>query len=206
MDFKRTANAGGLITLDGVSILIDGVCRELKPYQGTPQNILNELSSCYPDILAFTHTHTDHYDEAYVNMYKKDTLRSVLRPELSDIKTVKNVEIIGIPTRHIGKNDVPHLSYIINGSKCVWFTGDASPLVFKNFTSLPVPDVLIVTHAYVTSPSAWKIVKSTGAKKVILLHMPKREDDEYGLWDAMENIIRNDPCLCIPKIGEIINI
>lgn len=206
MEFKRTANAGGLITLDGVTILIDGVCKELKPYQGTPQNILKELSLNYPDILAYTHTHSDHFDEAYVNMYKKDTLRSVSGPELSDIKAVGNVEIKGIPTRHIGKTDVEHLSYVIKGSKCIWFTGDASPLVFKNITNLSEPDVLIVTHSYVTSLSAWKIVKGTGAKKVILLHMPEREDDEYGLWDSMENIIQNDSCLCIPKIGEIINI
>ena len=51
MEIRRTANAGVLLKLDGVSILMDGVCREVKPYPATPPEERALLSSCYPDVM-----------------------------------------------------------------------------------------------------------------------------------------------------------
>ena len=36
MELRRTANAGVLLKLDDVEILLDGVCQEVKPYLATP--------------------------------------------------------------------------------------------------------------------------------------------------------------------------
>ena len=60
MKILRTANAGVLLTLDGVRILLDGVCGDLPPYLTTPDDIKLELCKNIPDVVAYTHFHTDH--------------------------------------------------------------------------------------------------------------------------------------------------
>lgn len=206
MEIKRTANAGVLLSLDGVTILLDGVCKELPPYFGTPKQILEELTLNFPDILAFTHYHNDHYDEEYKNLYKTNTLRPVYGPECACFGEYKGIQIQGISNRHIGKTDIPHVSFIIKGSKCVYFMGDASPLSWKGNLDLPKPDVVIAPYAYAVTESAWKITKELGAENIILLHLPHREKDEHKLWDMVEKTVANDNCLYIIEIGEKIEI
>ena len=77
MEFIRTSNAGGLLKLDNVSLLIDGISEELFPYSGTPGDIRKELEEEYPDIVLYTHIHKDHYDEKYIKKFKEDNLGSV---------------------------------------------------------------------------------------------------------------------------------
>ena len=43
MELVRTANAGILLKLDGKTILLDGVCREVKPYPATPPKLREQL-------------------------------------------------------------------------------------------------------------------------------------------------------------------
>jgi len=204
VEIKRTANAGVLLKMDGVSILLDGVCKELYPYIGTPDSIRNELVSNYPDVVAFTHMHEDHYDENYAKLYTKDTLRSVYGPELSNFMDMGGVNIQSVPTRHIGKSSLLHCSFIISGSKCVWFMGDASPLVIKKFENIPSPDVLIVPYAFVNNNTAWQITKSTGAKHIVVVHMPDKADDSYRLWDSVEETVGNEKNIYTPLVGESI--
>ncbi len=204
MKIQRTANAGVLLELDSLKILLDGVCKELSPYEGTPTEIKNDLLSQFPDVVMFTHYHDDHYDSEFSHIYKTNTLRSVYGPEFALYGKMGNVKLKGIPTRHIGKADISHVSYVINGSKCIWFMGDASPLDAKNITE-PKPDVLIVPYAYVTTKNSWEITKSIGAKEIILLHMPPRHNDPHMLWQAMEEVTGQEG-LIIPQIGEIIEI
>lgn len=206
MKIKRTANAGVLLSMDGKTILLDGVCRELSPYLGTPDLIREELNQHFPDIVAFTHKHKDHCDESYAKAYETLTLRPVYGPEFSILGEAQGVQLETVKTRHIGKPDVPHTSFVITGSKCVWFMGDASPLVLKSFCGFPTPDAIIVPYAYAISDSAWKATKNTGAKSVVLLHLPLPENDPYRLWDAVKATTQNDSVLIIPQIGQIIEI
>ncbi|MEE1042489.1 MAG: MBL fold metallo-hydrolase [Clostridia bacterium] len=202
MEVIRTANAGVLLKLDGVSILLDGVCEDLFPYIPTPDFLLKELITNYPDVVAFTHMHKDHYDKTYAELYTKDTLRSVYGPELSHFIEMGNVKITPVSTRHIGKGDILHASFIIEGSKCVWFMGDASPLCFKNIDNYPKPDVLIVPYAYVTNEASWKITKSLCADKILVVHLPEKENDSYGLWKDMDSTVKDDNSVYVLEIGE----
>lgn len=204
MKLLRTANAGVLLELDGVSILLDGVCGELDPYLPVPEELRRQLTEKFPDALAFTHRHEDHYDDAYAKAYEKETLRSPFGPESLLSGQVGSVKLWGVPTRHLGKMDISHAGFIIEGSKTVWFTGDASPMSWKRLEDLPRPDVAIITYAFALTESAWRLVKSWGAKEIVLLHLPLREHDPYGLWDAVEAITQGDPCLKIPAVGETI--
>lgn len=210
MKLKRTANAGVLLELDGVSILLDGVCREVKPYPATPQKERELLSACWPDVVAYTHAHKDHYDPAYVAEYTRQTGRAILGPDGSGgvrgtMETVcfNNVTVMPVSCRHIGLagKDTPHCGFVIEGSKVIWFTGDSSPLQWKNREDLPEPDYMIVPYAFVNSSSSWTFTKSKEAT-VVLLHMPPKDSDSSGLWDAVERTVGDLSEICIPEMSE----
>ncbi len=198
----RTANAGVLIELDGTRILIDGICQPLPPYLGSPEYLRNLLIEEMPDVLAFTHKHLDHYDLNYVKLYEEKTLRSACGPESLTFCENNGVTLTSFETRHIGKTYIEHYSYVIKGSSTVWFMGDASPLCLKKTSHLPKPDLLILPFAYAITPSAWRLAKETGAKKILLVHMPLKNEDKEGLWQMVESTTGNDEILFTLDIGE----
>lgn len=210
MELRRTANAGALLKLDGVTILMDGVCREVKPYPATPPEVKEELKANMPDVIAFTHAHKDHYDPGFAAeamrqngvIFGPAACHGSMEPA-----AVGSVRITPVSSRHIGAAGkvTPHASFIIEGSACIWFTGDAAPSQWSRM-ELPAPDVLIVPYAYCNTPSAWQSVKRMSPKAVILLHMPKREEDSIGLWVAVENTVGEDPILYIPAMNETLQI
>ena len=213
MEITRTANAGVLLKLDGVSILLDGVCREVKPYPATPTDIREALAATHLDVLAFTHGHKDHFDPVFAADYQRRTNGVILGPsDLPQCLTsqeplrIKNVSLTPIPSRHIGAagKNVAHISYLIQGSQCVWFLGDSSPFVWKDREDLPSPDVLIVPYAYATTRAGWELTKKLSPKTVVLLHLPLREKDTLGLWSAVEETTRGAENLRIPQMGETI--
>lgn len=207
MEIQRTANAGVLLRMDGVSILLDGLADKVEGYIPTPAQMAESLLENLPDILAFTHNHKDHCSEALLLLYRKQNLRPIYGPESLPLGSVKigEVTITPVASRHLGKvePDLQHVSYIIQGSQCVWFMGDAAPLQWKNRTDLPKPDVLIAPYAYGNSKPAWDMTTKL-TKQVILLHLPDRENDMYDLWKSVEEVACQDTAakLWIPEIGE----
>ena len=213
MEITRTANAGVLLKLDGVSILLDGVCREVKPYPATPPRIREALSAAYVDVLAFTHGHKDHYDPVFAADFQRRTNGVILGPsDLPWCQTsqeplrIKEVTLTPVASRHIGAagKNVAHMSFLIRGSQCVWFLGDSSPFVWKDREDLPRPDVLIVPYAYATTRAGWELTKKLSPQSVVLLHLPLREEDTLGLWPAVEETTRGAENLRIPQMGETI--
>ncbi len=216
MEIRRTANAGILLKLDDVTILMDGVCREVKPYPVTPPEERAQLMKCWPDVIAFTHAHKDHYDPDYAAQYKAQTGGVILGPAdlprcpgSMETRTVGSVTVTPLTSRHIGAAGkiTSHASFIVQGSQCLWFLGDSSPLLWKDRQDLPRPDVLVVPYAYATTPTGWAITQSLGAKEVVLLHMPLREQDTLGLWEAVETVTGQGsvPGFHIPAMGQNLN-
>lgn len=213
MEIRRTANAGVLLKLDDVTILLDGVCREGKPYLATPPEERARLTGCWPDVLAFTHEHKDHYDPDFAALFQMQTNGVILGPvglpgseSVQTPVTIGGVNILPVPSRHIGKAGatVEHTSFLIEGSACVWFLGDASPLQWRETANFPKPDVLIVPYAYAATSSGWETAKRFGAGKVVLLHLPARDRDPYGLWDSVEQTTKAapGPTLFVPEMGQ----
>lgn len=213
MEIKRTANAGVLLMLDGVRVLLDGVSREILPYLPTPEEVRKELLQAPADVLCFTHQHADHYDAAFVSEYLQKTAGPILGPAdipfcRQETMQIGGVCITQILSRHIGKHEsIGHVSFILEGSKCVWFMGDASPLQWRGRTDLPHPDILIAPYAYATG-SGWQISQSLGADAIVLVHLPERSNDIYSLWDAVEETVGQGSRerLFLPSIGEEISI
>ena len=208
MELTRTANAGVLLKLDGVTILMDGVCREVKPYPATPPEIKTQLTENIPDIVAFTHAHKDHYDPGFAaKVLQKNGV--ILGPAdchgTMEPVSAGTVRITPIASRHIGAagKTTPHASFVVEGSKCIWFTGDAAPSQWRD-RDLPKPDILIAPYAYATTPAAWSLTQSLGADTVIALHLPEREKDSIGLWDAVEKTAGQCEGLHIPKMGQVL--
>jgi len=201
VEILRTANAGVLITLDKVTCLIDGVCKDFLCYKGTPEYLRKEISLNLPDIIAFTHMHEDHCDKDFLKKCK-ETPRSVIGPGGSLLAKEKNVSVKGICTRHIGNDKIDHVSYVIEAEKCIWFMGDASPSELKKFECEKAPDVIIAPYAYANTASSWKRTLDTGAKKVIILHLPDETKDEYSLTETVRSIVENNPVCSILDIGE----
>ena len=202
-----------MLKLDGVKVLLDAFCSSVGPYLATPESVRHQLLEDSADLAAFTHAHEDHFDPALVSQYRKQTLRPVLGPEnLPYGTTVRGVAVGGVSvqpvkSRHIGKEYfyVPHVSYVIRGSKTVWFLGDAVPSQWHDIQDHA--DVMIAPFAYALSESAWKLACRL-ADMIVLVHMPLRDEDPAGLWPQVERITagadRNK--LWIPDMGEIISI
>lgn len=206
LSITRTANAGVLIEMDNKKILIDGICNDYPPYIGTPAELKAVLTTSIPDVVAFTHKHLDHYDLSYAKLYNEKTLRSTIGPESLNFYKSDGVEINSVITRHIGKSDILHFSYVIKGSKTIWFMGDASPVCLSDMPAFSNPDILIVPFAYAITKSAWQKAKDTGAKKIVLVHMPLKTNDEVGLWGMVEKVTCNEGDLILLNVGEKIKL
>ena len=211
MEIKRTANAGVLLTLDGVRILLDGVCRQLPPYLGTQPEVRQRLLRESPDAVAFTHSHEDHCDVSFVSEYLQNAAGPILGP--ADIpfsshleQTVGDVKILPVATRHLGKVDpIEHVSFVIQGSRTVWFTGDAAPSGLKDREDLPRPDVLIAPFAYAIG-GGWDITCALAPKAFVLVHMPERSNDPVDLWKQVEQTVSSKPgpAVFAPGMGQLI--
>ncbi len=201
MKIIRTSNAGILLELDNVKVLLDGVCGEVFPYIKTPSHIKTSLTENFPDIVAFTHLHNDHFDSDYAEAYKTKTHRPVFYGSVdTNTAEYKNIRLLSVPTRHIGKTDIAHSSFCVCGSKTVWFMGDASPVCLEVMRDCPQPDVLVVPYAYALTQSAWQKTKSIGAKYIVLVHLPDKQNDSIGLWQSVLDVTKGDICLYIPQI------
>ena len=220
MEIRRTANAGVLLKLDDVKILLDGVCQEVKPYLATPPVEKEKLSSSWPDAVAFTHCHEDHCDPSYARDYCKSTGRNVfgttqigqLLPNMVNTEesvVVGNIRLTAVPTRHMGHygKTTEHRSYLVRGSKTVWFMGDASPLELKQFSVFPEPDVLIVPYPYLSTPPSVTMLEGYLPCKIVLLHLPDASDDPEGIWQvAAPGMEQLKPYLYVPQMGETLNL
>lgn len=205
MEIRRTGNAGILLTMDGVQILLDGVCREIEPYLATPQAEWEQLTSRWPDGVCFTHTHEDHCHPDYVAAYRASTGREILAGE----GEVGRLRISGIPTRHLGKAgaDTAHCSYAVEGSKTLWFMGDAAPTQLKKMAKLPNPDVLVVPFAFLASESAVQLLKAYLPCAIVLVHMPHPDKDPDGIWNAVApGMEQLKEFIYAPAVGEIITL
>lgn len=205
MEIRRTANAGVLINLDGIRILLDGVNNPTENYLGTPDVIREELTSCLPDVVCLTHIHSDHCDDEFLSYYKNKTLRPILGSECSCF-SVGGVKITAIRTRHLGRVEVEHYSFIIEGSQCIYFMGDAAPICFKDRNDLKKPDAVIVPFAYLNTKSAYDITKSLSSKVIVAVHMPSEEKDPFNIWSAVRDTTKEEKTLYFPKINDIVSL
>lgn len=216
MEIRRTANAGVLLTLNDVKILLDGVCREVKPYPATPPEITQNLITCPPDAALFTHNHPDHFDPEYCREIKSPIYATAqVAEELSGKSQTEKTAVIGkvrihaVPTRHMGHygKTTEHQSYVVEGSQVVWFLGDASPTELRKLASFSKPDVLLIPYPYISTPAALKMMETYLPCKIVLLHMPLDKDDPEGIWQSANAGVEHlKAYLYVPEMGETLKL
>ena len=220
MELRRTANAGILLRLDDKEILLDGVCREVKPYSATPQLELDRLMARWPDAVAFTHTHEDHFDPAFAESYHAATGRMAISTAQAaklypqsicalGEANVGAVRLTAVSTRHLGRGglDTEHCGFVVQGSQTLWFMGDGAPAQLKHYAAFKKPDVLVLPFAYLSTPAALRQVQEFLPCKVVLLHMPLPESDDVGLWQAVApalDALRE--WVVVPQMGQTITL
>jgi L-ascorbate metabolism protein UlaG (beta-lactamase superfamily) len=212
MQLRRTANAGFLLTLDGMTIAMDGVCLEVTPYQATLPAERAKLLAAPPDLLAYTHFHEDHFDPGFAAAFRGPILGTDQVAQLLPDKavslgpvTVGSVTVTPVATRHIGAYGATtsHQSLVVEGSSKVWFMGDATPAQLKQLMPFGKPRVLIAPFAYATTPSALRTVNEAAPEYLVLTHLPLKNNDPSALWDAVAAQLSgfSMPVL-IPELGE----
>lgn len=220
MELRRTANAGILLRLDDKEILLDGVCREVKPYSATPQLELDRLMARWPDAVAFTHSHEDHFDPAYAESYHAATGRMCISTAQAEMlypqalcshreAEVGGVQLTAVPTRHLGRAglDTEHCGFVVQGSRTLWFMGDGAPAQLKHYSPFAKPDVLVLPFAYLSTPAALRQVQEYLPCKVVLLHMPLPEYDDVGLWQAVAPALDAlKDWIVVPEMGQTITL
>ena len=215
MEIRRTANAGVLLTLDDVKILLDGVSREVKPYPATPPEIVQDLLSNPPHAALFTHNHEDHFDPDYCR--KADSVfygTAQAGEEVAGLITdqtavIGKVKVTAVTTRHMGHygKTTEHQSYVLEGNQVIWFLGDASPAELKKLASIAKPDVLLIPYPYISTPAALKMVEAYLPCKIVLLHMPLQKNDPEGIWEsAAAGMEYLKAYLYVPEMGETLKL
>lgn len=219
--FTRTASAGGLLELDGTTILLDAICGGVGPYLPTPPGLLEELTARRIDLAAFTHAHPDHLEPSAmteclfawggVPVLGTREVAEALAPwtvTVGEPVSVGGVTVTPIPSRHIGAayRNVEHNGLLIEGSRRLLFAGDAAPTQWEG--SALRPDVLLAPFAYVTTEAGWHIVESLSPQKLVLLHLPARDNDPERLWQAVEGTLSRcrDIPVDIPDMGETVTV
>ncbi len=218
--FTRTANAGGVLELDGVSILLDGVSEQNGDYLPTPPALRDSLAGKSFDLIAFTHSHPDHFSPDFIRRYGGTrkmppllgprTVASALGefPVLDGPVRVGDVEITPVPSRHMGdaKRHIAHWSFLIQGSRRVWFLGDATPTQWRGREELPPPDILLAPFPYAGTDAAWKLTAALSPRAVVLLHLPLPEADSAGLCPPVRAVAASHPeaNILIPRMGETV--
>lgn len=216
MQLRRTANAGFLLTLDGITIAMDGVCLEVYPYQATSPAERAKLLAAPPDLLAYTHFHEDHFDPSFAAAFPGPVLGTDQMAQMMPDQRVYSrqiaaggVKVTPVATRHIGAfgATTSHQSLVVTGSKRVWFMGDATPAQLKQLLPFGKPHVLIAPFAYATTPLAVRAVLEAAPDYLVLTHLPLRSNDPDGLWNAVEAMLPqfSMPVL-IPELGETIQL
>lgn len=221
MQIQRISNAGVLVKLDGVRLLLDGVCRRLTPYPAPPSEIVGAIERCPPDMLAYTHSHPDHFDPGFAARFYRETHRPVLGTagvaellpeipvELGDA-TIGGVRVMPVPSRHLGAewSQYPHVSYLIDGSKRIFFAGDAAPQCWKDGISRIQPDVLIVPYPYATTGIGRRTAARFAPGAIIVVHMPVKELDPDGIWPMTERALKKcgELPVYVPDLCETISL
>ena len=170
---------------------------------------------------AFTHAHPDHLDPDGTQeclyawggppVLGTRAVREALSPwpvTVGESVSAGGVTVTPIPSRHIGAayRTLEHSSLLIEGSRRLLFAGDAAPTQWEGGSIRP--DMLLAPFAYAATPAAWRIVERLAPERLVLLHLPARDNDPEGLWQAVETTLSRCQGIpvTLPDMGETLTI
>lgn len=192
-----TANAGVIIKLEDMCILIDALHCEpterfstLSPEQ--VETVFKLLHSSPPDVMLVTHSHPDHYSRLLTERAKTEFPKmEIILPWRSECPTrsavIGNTDISWLPLEHMPLSiveDRTNYGFCIRCGESLIFTpGDAdlhSPAVAESVAGMK-PSLALLPFPWLTLPSAKNVYDSLAPEKTLLLHLPFDDSDRYNI-------------------------
>lgn len=194
-----TGNCGLFIKYGNTKLIIDalnGKCGAFEKIHEATWDMIMNGSGDFSDIsgLMYTHLHEDHYsEELNSDFLKKHSPEVVFIPGRTDIAgtcgafELENMTIEYFKTPHSGKefSDVSHYVFYIScqddsiGKYSLFITGDADFFSDCELDALNgrQPDFAFINPLHIATRRARELVRSYGAKKVYIYHLPNEHDD-----------------------------
>lgn len=160
--------------------------------------ILQTLSN-HPNTKLFSSKQTVEYLKG-LSLYDISLEQQLIYDEL-ELNTIKDFNINGIrfsalSLTHDGKNfkDIVNFAYLLNfKGQRIYHCGDAKPDL-KNYENLGLNklhiDYALLGFPYITLPSARKVINEyIKPEKVLLMHMPNKEKDEYNWLESIYKVV-----------------
>lgn len=201
MRLVRVSNAGLWVESLGLRFLLDGMHGAAEgPYCGMDPAWEAYLFGSAPaaDVLAFTHSHPDHFDPLRTARYLvahpqtlvyagPDVLAALVEQGVAQSRLISwegpgPLGLSAFPTRHIGPKhrDLPHSSLVLQGEKTLLFTGDASPVAasFSAPQAPERPDILAAPFSFLLGNAPSRVLEGTIRPGVFcILHLPQLGED-----------------------------
>ena len=168
-----------------------------------------------PDLIAFTHSHIDHYDEKQVVEYlekNKDVLYFAPCDEKNNVKIVKengfdvikhkDFELVIFNSEHLDVGDVaepvPVCSMLVKYSDCSYFIASDSVLdaqAYDRFASAADKPVKygFFNIMQMNLDESREFIRRLNPQKAVLYHMPEKEDDDFGYYTLVSRLKRKYP-------------
>jgi L-ascorbate metabolism protein UlaG (beta-lactamase superfamily) len=203
---RYVANAGVLVTLGDVRVLIDAPIREgIPPYATSDAAERDRLERARPpydrvDAILITHWHEDHFNAEAVAAHLSLNGRATLISSPEVVARVRAaaphlpaarlqgvlpapgastlLRVGGLPVRVLR---IRHVGFLIGEREAVLHTGDADPAAdnFALLRALPPVDLALVPFWFMQSASNRQFVRdSIAPRRVVALHLPPDDADD----------------------------
>ncbi len=168
-----------------------------------------------PDLIAFTHSHIDHYDEEEISGYlekNKDVLYFAPGDERNNVQIVKengfdvikhkDFELVILDSEHVDMGDivepVPVCSMLVRYKDCSYFIASDSVLdseVYDRFSAVidkPVKYAFFNVMQMSLDESR-EFIRRLNPQKAVLYHLPEKEDDDFGFYGLARTLKKKYP-------------
>jgi len=236
MNVRLIANAGLLITVNGIKILIDALhCRKTESYSSVPRDTLSSIITgqedfAHVDYMLVTHAHPDHYDERIVSEFmERHPETTLLTPtdikcghtlmlnHKNEIHDFCNIKFTCRRLTHEGKlySGVINYGFIAeSGGESFIVLGDGAlhPDEISSFVSGKKIDTAILCFPFITLLRGKKIIRDIiKPGYVIAYHLPFEKDDINNYIKTTKHTIEKDtgtmpPCSMLYRSGQSIDL
>lgn len=168
-----------------------------------------------PDMIAFTHTHTDHYDEKEVSEYlaanqgvcyfsMNDSRNNVPieTAEAVEVIRMKDFELFVLPVRHLTVGDivedVPSCSFLLKYGQENYFIGGDSHLdseAYDKYCSVLGCNIkyAFLNAVQIASGFGQQFIRKLKPETIVIYHLPEKEDDLFNYYSFVRNFERKCP-------------
>lgn len=210
-------NSSIYLESEGYGILIDGLWsrRRIEGYTPYDDRIHDPFVkfSHVPAACLFTHHHPDHLSYEVVNekieRYQGICWIEAGKEERNEYR-IGPFRITGMNLRHSGyekseDNQIPHSIFLIEREgRSYLFTGDAEidiQAAEKIREQLGSPTVLFVNPLQLAKDEKRAAVGMIGAERIVIIHLPEKEDDSSSMWKIAEMATRFEIKGVYPEIA-----